>query len=317
MYKLIRIFNQNRRQILIAILAIVFVLGTIKILDIFYKKQEEEKLQNILNASNQINTSTYNPSYSVITGNKINEEVNKKAAGVIQDFIKKCNESKVEEAYDLISTDCKNEVYPSIDDFKVYYRQNFNTKKDYTLQLWVSDSLTYKVELVEDVLSSGKIGNGVVLQDFFTIVKEDGKEKINISEYIRKVQINKTNTLKGITVKVNYKNIFKDYEIYNITIENKSKNDILLDSLESTKKMYLIGENDATYTASSYELNENAYSINKNYVTTLNIKFNKQYTTNVTVKALVFSDAILDKNEYENTKNKKEYTNRMKIQVEL
>lgn len=315
MYKLIRIINQNRRQILIAILAIVFVIVMLQILNSVAKKANEEKLQNLLNASNEINTSTYNPSYSVISGGTINKEVNQKATTIIDEFIEKCNEGKIDEAYNMLSTDCKKEVYPTLKDFEVYYKKNFETKKDYTIQLWVTNSLTYKVELVQDALSTGKIDNTGVLQDFYTITRENGEEKLNISEYIGKVEIGKNNTLKGITITINYKNVFKDYEIYNITIENKSENNILLDSLESTRNVYLNGSEGATYSAYLYEISDNNFEINKNYKHTLNIKFNKQYTTKANATSIVFSDIVLNSIEYKNSKNKKEYTNRTNIQV--
>lgn len=315
MYKIIRIFNQNRRQILIAILAIVFVIGILQILNSVAKKANEQKLQNLLTASNEINTSTYNPSYSVISGETVKKEVNEKVATIIDEFIKRCNGGKVEEAYNMLSINCKKEVYPTLNDFELYYKRNFKTKKDYTIQLWIANSLTYKVELIQDALSTGKIDSTGVLQDFYTITKENGEEKLNISEYIGKVEIGKSITSKGITITANYKNIFKDYEIYNITVENKSENNILLDSLESTKNVYLNGSEGATYSAYLYEISDNNFEINKNYKKTLNIKFNKQYTSKANIKSIVFSDIVLNSIEYKNSKNKREYTNRTNIQI--
>ena len=318
MYKLIRIFNQNRRQILIAILAIVFVLVILRVLNSFAQKTSEEKLQNLLIASNEIDTSTYNPSYSIVSGTKISDTVNKAATTIIDEFIKKCNEGKIEEAYSMLSKDCKEEVYKTLEDFREYYKRNFISKKDYTVQLWVANSLTYKVEFVQDALSVGKINDTEVFQDFYTIVIEDGEERLNISEYIGKVEIEKSSSSNGITIKVNYKNVFKDYEIYNVTIENNTQNNILLDSLESTKNVYLKGsKDDAIYSAYLYEINDSNFKINKTYKKTLDIKFNKQYTSKTNVTSIVFSDIILNSEEYESLKNKKEYTNRTSIRVAL
>lgn len=317
MYKLIRIFNENRKQILIAILAIVFALGIIHLLNGIYKNKNQAELEKLAKQERQINTSTYNSSYSVISGKQINENINKGSIAVIDEFIKNCNEKNIEKAYSLLSTNCKEQVYPSVEFFKLYVNNNFSTKKDYTVQLWQSDSLTYKVEFTEDVMSSGKIDSTNVIQDYYTIVKENGESRLNISEFIGKFSLNKVVTQKGITISVNYKNVYKDYEIFNITIKNNSNNNILIDSNESTKNMYLVGENGIKYSAYTHELDKSDYLVKQNYKKDFNIKYAKQYMTNRKISLLVFSDIVLNSDEYEKSNDNGKYNNRLKIEVNL
>lgn len=318
MYKLVRIINQNRKQILIAILAIVFVIILIQILNSVSKKNNEEKLKELQNSASNYISSAYDPSHSVISGGSVNEKNQTEVEEVIEQFITACNNGEIQNAYELLSTNCKEQIYPTLEKFKqTYYIQNFNTKKQYSIQSWTSGKLIYKVELYEDVLSMGKVEADNSIQDFFTIVKEEGQTKLNISEYIGKSVINKELTKQGITVKVNYKNIYKDYEVYNITIENLTENSILLNSNESTKTIYLKGQNGATYTAYIYEISANIIELkNYNRVTT-NIKFNKQYSTSNSVTSIVFEDIILNSEEYKNMKNKLEYENRVKIEIDI
>lgn len=320
MYKLIRILNQNRKQILIAILAIVFVILTIQILNSVSKKNREERINNMKNeiANSKYNTSTYNPSQSIVSGGTISQETQSNVEEIVDKFINNCNNGQVEEAYQLLSTDCKEALYPTMEKFKQsYYAQNFKTKKLYSIQAWNSWPTIYKIEFYEDMLATGKVDMAASIQDFFTIVEEDGKNKLNISEYIGKETIEKKITEQGITIIANYKNIYKDYEVYNITIENATDNNILLNSGESTKTIYLEGENTTKYGANIYEISDSVMNLKSYYKATTNIKYNKQYLTSNNIQSIVFEDIILNADEYKETKDKLNYANRLKIQLDI
>lgn len=318
MYKLIRIINQNRKQILIAILAIVFVITTIQILNNVAKKSNEEKENELKNNNPKYDTSTHNPNYSIISGGSVSQSTQNTVNKIIDNFMTSCNKGDVQTAYNLLSENCKEELYPTLEDFtKNYYMNNFKTNKQYSVQLWSKEKLMYKIELYEDILSTGKVDTTTSRQDFFTIVKENGENKLNISEYIGKKIIEKSTTKEGITITANYKNVYKDYEIYNITIKNSTDNNILLNSNESTKTIYLKGENGAEYTAYIYEINSNVMELDSYNKITTNIKFNKQYSSNNGVSLIAFDDIILNAEEYENMKNKLEYKDRIKIQIEI
>jgi len=318
MYKLIRIINQNKKQILIAILAIVFGISFIQILNKMAKDEREEKLNELKNNSFSYNSSTYNPNYSIISGESVSENTQSTVNTLIDNFMNSCNNGQVQTAYGLLSKDCKEQLYPTLEDFKnKYYINNFKTKKEYSIQLWNTKNLTYKVELYEDVLALGKVERDNSIEDFFTIVKEDGQNKLNISGYVGKTEINKSETNKGITITANYKNVYKDYEVYNITIENNTENNILLNSNESTKTIYLKGQKGVKYTAYIYEINRNDIELNSYYKVNTNIKFNKKHTTDDSITSMIFSDIVLNADEYENVENKLEYKDRIEIQLDM
>ena len=315
MYKIIRIFNENRRQILIAILTIVFVIIIIRVLNDIAKRENEEKLANALNTTYTQTQSSYNASHPVISGGTISQKSSNQALEVINNFINNCNEGNIQEAYQMLSDDCKEQLYPTINAFRVYYKENFDTKKDYNVQLWTSRPLMYKVNLFDDALSTGKLDNTVSKEDFYTLIKENDTWKINISEYIGKLEIGKNTTKNDIIITVNYKNMYKDYEIYNVTIENSSGKNIMLDSRESTKTMYLNGSTGVKYIAYSNEITKNQYMIKSKYKTTLDIKYSKQYVSKANITSMVFSDVILDSDEYE--KDKTNYKNKTSIEINL
>lgn len=108
MNNFVRFYNQNRYMVWIIILLIAAFIAIIQILDNFaYEKNKEN--QNI----NAVNNSSINYNYSVIT----EKEVNSNVSEIIDEFIEKCNNGQVEDAYEMLSDECKIILYPSLEDF--------------------------------------------------------------------------------------------------------------------------------------------------------------------------------------------------------
>ncbi|MCF0125964.1 MAG: hypothetical protein HUJ68_09495 [Clostridia bacterium] len=131
MNKLIRIYNQNRKQIWKFIGIIAFLIIILQLLNWWVKKSNKDKLGNMSknnntivseSSNNQIQISSQN---SAINGNKIDNEVLNKETSIITNFLEECNNGKIESAYNMITEECKEELYPSISDFKIYYCGNF------------------------------------------------------------------------------------------------------------------------------------------------------------------------------------------------
>lgn len=67
---------------------------------------------------------------SVVTGEDITSS-QVTMLGYVNQFVDLCNEQKIEEAYNLLSEECKEEVYPSLDSFRNnYYNAIFNGQKE-------------------------------------------------------------------------------------------------------------------------------------------------------------------------------------------
>ena len=310
MNNLRRFFNKNMRSIIIIILAIVFSIFLIQLLNSFYANTNLEETKELI-----MDSKVKNSQYSVITKESISTEEGQKLSNVIEDFIKKCNSGNIKQAYDCLSEGCKKELYPTLDKFKEYYNRIFSSEKDYSMKLWYPDIRLYKVEFMDDIMSTGKINNVYAIEEYFSIVIENNEEKLNISGFLGNINIGKNKEENDINVKVNYKQVYLDYEIYNITIKNNTKNTILLDSNERANTICLLDENDTKYSAYKYELNSNQLVLKPYYTQTLNIKFSKRYYTNSKIKSLVFYDVIQDYDEYQ-TKDKN-YNERFSIEVKL
>lgn len=310
MYKFMRYFNQNRKTIYKFILIIVFVLLLIKLFDAmaFQENQSRKNMSNSLkNESVVIKNTSVISNESAIDGGQVDTKKLDLAQELINKFITYCNENKIDEAYNLISESCKEELFTSIDVFKTdYYDIIFNNDlRLFNMENWLGN--TYKVDIFNDALATGSITDEYT--DFITIVKQGNEDeyKLNIKRYIGKRTINKETEIENVKVKVLNKNIYMDYELYNIEIFNNSENDILMDTKDDTKTVYLKDTKGAKYFAFTNEVNDNEFIVRKDKSRNIKLKFSNDYSSSRKIKNLIFSKSILNYNEYEELENKDEY----------
>lgn len=311
MNRFIRWYNKNRKIFWLTIVVVIIVISVPRALNEYAKDKKD--ISSSIN-----NTTTYsNSNYSIISGETVKEETNKENTSIINTFIEYCNDGKIKEAYEMLSYECKNILYPTQEDFEIkYYHNIFQNKKSYDIQAWFSATgyYTYKINLKEDILSTGNV-NVSSIEDYYTIVYEDNNYKLNINSYIGNVEINKFNETNKIKISVLSKDIFMDYEIYNINVDNRTGKSILVDSLESTNNMYLEDSGELRYDAYSHELVIEELRVRA--VKDISIKFNKKYTTERELKKIVLSDIILDYDTYTTYNNKSDYNYRTKLEIGL
>ena len=207
-------------------------------------------------------------------------------------FISDCNKRKIEEAYNYLSKECKEELYPSIEEFKNNYIDKvFGSPKISTVENWKEN--IYKINLRDDIIATGN-ANSQIIQDYITIVNENGEKKINLNELIEKQNIDKQKNIDNLTFKIISKKTYLNYEEYTIKVENKSNNTVILDSQSSAKSIYLKDNNDIKYYSYSHELLSALLKVGANSSTQINIKFSKTYSSlSRNATTIVFSDVIL------------------------
>ena len=233
---------------------------------------------------------------SLITGQKINSEKKYNAEETINKFIEYCNNKKIEEAYNLLSEDCKLEVYSSIEKFKADYIDYVfagDTKKVGTIENWNGN--IFKISIKEDIMATGKI-NDYSKQDYITLVQENNSYKLNINGFIRKEIINKEIEYERLTFKIISKSIYFEYEEYNIQVLNANMATVLLDTQNNPDSIYIQDENNIKYYAFANEIPVALLKISPNASTALTIQFNRTYTISRKITSLTFSDVILNYN---------------------
>ena len=285
---IVRWYNQNRKMIWIVVLSIVAVIALIQTLNNYYKNNPKDESSSTINSTTAYNTDNY----SVITQEKIEETTSEESVDLIDNFFKYCNSGQVENAYNLLSTECKNEIYPTINDFNTkYYNRIFTEQKSYDSILWIATQsrLTYRVEIMSDILATGK-KDDMPIEEYYTIVYENGEYKLNINSFIGKEDINILKTQSNITVNIVSKRMYMDYELYEIEVQNNTGNKLIFNTKENTNSMYIEDENGLEYIAFLNEIPNSELEILHGVTRTFEIKFNRGYKPTINIEKIIFED---------------------------
>ena len=297
-------YNQHRKKIWITVGIIAAFIIIIQLLNFFTAK--------INNNIEEVNTITENDviseiknetnvdiesAQSVVSGETISTEKLKSATEVIGEFMDYCNQGNTEAAYGLLTDDCKEQMYNSLDAFnQAYYQDVFGgEQKIYSVENWVGD--IYRVRISENMLATGKSNNGYSKQDYIT-VKETGEGyKLNINSYIGHEEINKTTEDNNIVVEVISKNTYMDREEYTIRVTNNNDTAITLDAKSNTESLYLENDKEGRYPAYTHELTDQMLNIDSGSTRELTIKFYCRYTSTANITDMVFSNLIIYNNQ--------------------
>ena len=319
MFNLVRWYNQNRGKFWLTILIIIGIIFFIQVINNFYKNKDtnrDEANMSSTTINNEI-SGKIDSSTSLIEGSGVSNKKLEKDTKIIDTFIKYCNSGQVENAYNLLTDECKEEVFPSLDSFKnKYYNNVFKTYKTYSLQNWFG--ATYKVKLTEDALTTGKVSsNSAYLQEYMTVIDKDSEYKLNINNYIGRTEINKTSNVKGIAINIVSKETYMDYSEYSIKVQNTTDKTILLDNGKTTDNIYLLDEKDVPEYANTGEIIYSNLKILPREIKRYTFKFSNSYSNTRVMKYLEFKNVIMDYEEYNETIDKDNYNKFTTITVNV
>lgn len=142
------------------------IIGTIFIVQFFNKlaieKNEQESKTNTINIG-------------------ITENYNIRDDSLVKDFINYCKQNETQKAYELLSRKCKEELYPTYEEFmNNYYNKIFNIKR--TIQTnYDREKNIYKINFYTDILESGGFTNS--MQDYYKIEQDVLENKVYINLY--------------------------------------------------------------------------------------------------------------------------------------
>lgn len=323
MDKVIRWYNTNRKAIWKVIgIAIVIIIAIQVWIHLWrenkYKEQADQVTQNSsTTVGGNLNTIALSEDKSVVTG----EAISSGQTGLLElidTFITHCNNGKVNEAYELISNDCKKEMYPTVAYFKAnYYDKVFKGKsKSVTTENWIKN--IYKVKFADDALASGVYNESSIIQDYITVIQdEDGSQKLNINSYIGKQNINIEKEMININTKIIEKRQYMDFEKYVFEITNKTSNTILLNDADYLDQMYLQDKNGLKYNAYTNEITEAELTLRPGETRKVAIKYHNKYSSTREIRSIVFSRIILNYTAYASYQNPGLYGDYGTIQIDI
>lgn len=273
---------------------------------------------NLTSDTPQNGVEIYKPKDVAISGGEISEEKFEKENSIVEEFVEFCNAQNSTEAYNLLTKKCKEKLYPTLQDFEnEYYKMIFTEKREYNIQAWVTASnySTYRIRYTQDFMATGIYEGTEKYEDYITIVTDGENKKININGYVKTDEINEQTKTDELEIEVSSVDTYMNYVVYNINLKNITDNDILLDNLESTDNIKLIGSNGATYKLDSANLKMFDLRISANGKKQITLTFRKTYGSDVSGNSIKFSKSITNYTEYR--KNKEEYVDFKEITIKL
>ena len=155
----IRLFFLTYGSFLFRIIAlIVIVILVLQGINYLYKKNTEYDTKQAMMATEQTKQQS-----AALQGLKEDEQL-------ISSFLDYCNNKEIQKAYEMLSKECINEKYPTIEKFKQEYIDKiFSYPKEYEIE---KENDEYKITIIEGALQSGTIENRNSIESYYKI-KED------------------------------------------------------------------------------------------------------------------------------------------------
>lgn len=319
MHNLRHFYYQNKQKIWKVVLIIAFLLGIIYFLNARAEEKSDQKLytsdSSNVNFSDEQNK-TYIAEESALTGEKVTDKEVQKINSTIRNFLQYCKNGNAEEAYNMLSNDCKENQYSTLEKFKEkYLKTRFGKNSIYEIEKWINN--TYKISISKDLLVTGDVNSNEKQIEYITMVTENMEEKLNINSFVGTTYINKEITQNQVKITVISKKTYIDYEIYNFKIENLSSKTIKIDSLEKKETIYIQDSMGNKSNAYIHEISEDELVIKSNHQFKIDIKFASIYADRKEIEQVVFEEIILDYIEYKKTENKENFKNICQFKIKL
>ena len=203
---------------------------------------------------------SYEPHNPIIEGKKIEskKEINL-FESKINKYMKHCENREYEEAYNMLSEDCKNIRFNNnIENFKKYIKSIFKEGQKYYIQNYSNkDNIyIYQCTISEDILVTGNADAERYIEKIAILGnKEDSP--ISIGEFIKAEEINKVAEDEFMKIHLLKRNIYYDKIIYEIKIKNNSSYDIVLEREGEKDAIGIYVQNDLRVeNLKEYETNE-------------------------------------------------------------
>ena len=296
MFRKLRLLYYNNKEKIWVILGIcILIYVVIRLINNSIIKNNQENANNIQNIST---TKQYTPSTTspVITDSTISKNTLEEHTNIIEQFMEYGNSNNVEGAYGLLSQDCKDEMFSTIDRFyNNYFKDVFSEKRSYDMETWMeyNGNVTYRIKYLNDIMATGTI-NDEFIEDYFTVIEENGEKKLNINQFIDKFEMDEKGSVQGLDVSIIGRYTYYDYEQYEFVFTNNSEKQITIDSKDDTETVYIKDNNDIEYAWFGNEIPNEYLTLNPGESRTFRIKFNKLYNSERIDESVNFTDIKVD-----------------------
>ena len=176
----IRFINQNQFEILIFISVIAFAIFFINSLKNIYNERANENTEY---SKYELNSMEENITNTISNENKVFEDDKEKIFNVMDDFVYYCNHREYEQAYQLLTDECKQNTYKTVNIFyNRYIKYTFSEYLDYTMILeeYTNRNYKYTVTFKTNAMVSINSNNITKTEIYEFVIQNDETFKINI-----------------------------------------------------------------------------------------------------------------------------------------
>lgn len=180
-------------------------------------------------------STTYKPHTSVVNIDKGIEETPKEYEEKIENLVDKyfnyCNNGEYENAYNLITEECREKLYPTLEQFTSYVNFVFKGKKKiYNIQNYsiYENKYIYTIRILDDILANGTTDGYSYYEEKLVLIEENGEFKLSIGEYIGDEKLNIQVEDDNMIVEITNKSVDYETETYTIKITNKTDKYIVI-----------------------------------------------------------------------------------------
>ncbi len=280
-------FKRNKRKILIFL-----IIWLIVIIIEYYLRNHQVKVLDTP-------STTYYPFVSTMDEEKkVPEQYQEPIQNLIDQYFNYCNNGEYENAYNLITEDCRKKNYPTIDDFTNYVNTVFEGKKKiYNIQSYsiVDNKYIFNVRILDDILANGTTDGYYYYEEKFVLIEENGEIKLSIAEYIEDEKQEISVEDDNLKVEVLNKSMDYETETYTLEITNKTDKYIVISDNTQTKEISLYVNGYERYPTN---MQVAFFMLPPNSKRTQELKFTKYYDENANDEKIVFNNVRILK-EYD------------------
>lgn len=318
MNAIIRFWNRNRKGIILGIVVIALLVLLIQFFNMLAKNKNNKKREEELELYEKYKDMDL-PTQSVIGESSIGYEDTEKNVNVLNEFIEKCSNGKYQEAFDMLTSDCKDVLYDNslqnfIDGYIKTYVSSSDIYGDAKLYSSTQKGDTYIVSYQKDGMLAGNTTEKTG-KDYITVMTKEDVGKISIGSLLYRNEINKEQEYNGIKIIVIAEEVYKENVKYAIKVENNTNKEIMINTGRNTNGIYALGTNGTKYSSLASEIPSVKCRVPAGLYENYKIKFNITNSSKVKFKGIIFNDIVDDYKTYK--ENTEEFTNRIKISIEL
>ena len=259
----IRNFFKKNKKIILVVLALWLI---ILLVNNFFKN----------NSFQEFERTTYKEHEAILdTGTDVPEKLKKPINTTIDTYFNYCNNKQYNEAYAMISEECKKVYFPTIEGFKEYIDIVFNENKIYYLQNFSNYNgvYIYRMRIMEDLMATGLTGKDeLYFYEEKIALKEEQNGNISLSlrQFITTENMDEIYEDAYVKIWVEQRDVFYEQESYHIKVKNKTSNTVVLADTQESKEILLqVGS-------------ENRVSNNNNLNVVIYPNETREYTLNFT-----------------------------------